>query len=1015
MYINSVSNKYKTGTCVSAYQINSISRNIGHNVAFKSYLSTSELLNSGYKPLSIENNQILNNTDKFLVDTPEKFIAITNSPDIWNKKIVLSKNIDLKGAAIKPIGNNYKPFKGQFDGNGCEISNFKIIAPDMQNIGLFGKTENARIKSLTIKNAYINGKQQVGGLAGSAINSEIEDILFAGYIEGFKKVGGLIGLGKNNVIEKTGISGTVKTLIDDNDTLFGLKNGKFLSTGICGGLIGSDEASGINNSYSTADLSSNEQTGGLLGYSRNTCINNSTYEGNINCPQKSGGLIGWGENAEFSDCYALCNTNNIVGYDLNCTKSNVYSDIEKIKSVFTSFLDRDIWKASTNKFPRLKIKTKNMPYEKVFLEDLKYNTNHNIIKAELKLDIFPPKHYEENNEMLKKIRESKSPFELRETFASIVLEQRYLKNYNQDDTQKDELLLALVKNPYMDFNKRFDNSYNVWCTPLFILTCLNKAYILQEALKRKDVDPSIKSGYAQDLSIWNQAIKHHIDNCAYVIMQNPRMESFLKEDLPSLKSTNPSPFIKLLLEKYPKIPSIDEKNGNIEFEDTLDNAELIDALKQVNKIEDVQKLPYIDRNYKDSNGNNIVNIAASLDNEEEALRVLIAAKHIGTNTDNWNDNGETPIGHALFTRKAHFVAQLMNSTKTPFMRLADGMDAMLLFSTLENEDGAVNYMEKALKRGLSINSQDINGNTPLINSIENKHHKKLKYLLSKGANPNLYDNFHQTPLHHACINNDEEAVKLLLESYAYPNIKDDLGNLPIDYLDEESKMALKSSFEDKAYLYEISGIKDEHCLSHINFASDEYYCINNSHKLSDFGNAIASGCDIDKNTIQLSKNAVLNTDIKFLKDGEGNNILHLAAISPSFFAKECISNAIEAGIDINAMNYNNETPLMRALDAYLYCSDQEEKINLLQNIKLLLDNNPNVDLADNNKQSALHRICQSGNLILFNEILKLNPKLNQVDTMGKSPFEYIPVEADTPMYMTAEKYLQNNKILKEIK
>ena len=103
---------------------------------------------------------------------------------------------------------------------------------------------------------------------------------------------------------------------------------------------------------------------------------------------------------------------------------------------------------------------------------------------------------------------------------------------------------------------------------------------------------------------------------------------------------------------------------------------------------------------------------------------------------------------------------------------------------------------------------------------------------------------------------------------------------------------------------------------------------------------------------------------------------------------------------------------MLAIDAYICANLIDEKINLIQNIKLLLDNNPNVDLTDDNKQSALHKICQSGNLILFNEILKLNPKINQVDINGCTPFEYIPAKANDPMYITAKEYLKSNKIIK---
>ena len=202
-------------------------------------------------------------------------------------------------------------------------------------------------------------------------------------------------------------------------------------------------------------------------------------------------------------------------------------------------------------------------------------------------------------------------------------------------------------------------------------------------------------------------------------------------------------------------------------------------------------------------GNNILNIASKLDEDERALRILIAAEKCGTNIDHWNHKAESPTGHGIYTNKAFFTARILKNTSTPYIRLQDGTDAMLMFSNYPHENEAINFMNIARERGLSVNTHDELGNTPLINAINTKKTENtINYLLTNGANPNICDNFKQTPLHHACINGNVqdmnsiealiaiETIEKLLDSYAYPFAKDLSGQMPFDYLSEPMKEKL---------------------------------------------------------------------------------------------------------------------------------------------------------------------------------------------------------------------------------
>ncbi len=997
----------------SAVNNQNINNKVVSTLSFYGLHPNSYLVNMGYKPAKVENNKITNNENEIIITSPEQFIALNNTSNITNKKIVLGCNIDLQNKEINPIGNMANPFKGEFDGNGYNISNFKISKLKGRNVGLFGTCDKAKISNLSVKNAIIQGKQQIGGLIGYATNCVVDNCEFSGLVQGEKKIGGLIGYSNNNKIKHSYTDGTIE--IDEQ-----LSKGKddFSITGIAGGIIGTDEKSELSELYSNAAIYSNNQAGGIIGYSNGSNIKDSNFKGKIYCDSKSGGLIGWAESSIIQDSYALSNKNNVVGISQNSDCETAYSDIKNITLKPFYSWDNNTWNISKGRLPRLKFQTENMTPEEIFLEDINIDVLSEKIKnidseiiTNFVVNIKPPKHYESNNKTLEKIKNCNNTDKLRKLFGSVVIEAKDMINNGLDNSILDEVLLEFIKNPKMDLNTRLTSDdggfYNVWCTPLFILTCLNKAYVLQEALKRDDADINASSGYSSNKTILKQALENHIDNCTYVLLSSPKMQEEINKNMNEIRSLSLSNFAKTLLMLYPNIPKLE--NNSIILEPTIDvPQEIIEELKEFTNLKQVQSSILIDDDYKDSQGNNIVNILTTIDDEVKALEIYLAAKTLGCNIDNYNNKSETPIGHAIYTKKPHLTAQILECTQYPYMRLADGTDSMLLFSKMSEEEYSINYMETARQKGLSVNSSDNNGFTPLINAANLKHSKAIKYLLKNGANPNLPDNSNQTPLHYACMNQDEESIIVLLDSYAYPNTKDDAGFLPIDYLNDELKNKLSDKFNDVINLYKISGINSEN-LNFSKYNEDEYSSYVNYEYLDE---QISNNNETDKHILQLAKNAMINSGFKYTRGLNDNNILHLAAMSKSSYAKECTSIAINKGMNINLVNDDNETPLLTALNTYLCCNSDEERLNTLQIIKLLLDNNPDIDFTDNNKQSALHKVCQSGNVILLNEILKLNPKINQVDILGNTPFEYIPTGADKPMYLIAEKYLKDNKILK---
>ncbi len=989
-------------------------------ISFGNLVSNSDLIRQGYKVAKVCDNKISNNEDCIIISSADKFLALVNSPSVWNKKIVLSENIDLQGAEIRPIGNASKPFKGEFDGNGCKISNFTINSPEGRNVGLFSKCENAKISNIEISDAVIKGRQQVAGISGYAKNSIFENCKFSGYLEGEKKVGGLIALGKQNEISGCSTSGTIKVQANSTESdIFGNRPYQFVSTEIAGGLVSADSESEISNSYSNSTIIADSQSGGLIGYSERSNISNCNYNGVLSGKQKVGGLIGWGLNSKIVSSYALSSKNNLIGDDTNCSISFSFCDLDDIISGARVW-NPEVWNIDNTRLPRLRFQAEEMSPEKLFLEDVNTDIQTRNINAKVKdvleeipLNILPPKHYPQNDEWLKSIRECKDEYTLFENFREFVRDRRYILPTDDVKEEYKEVLLEFVKNPHMNLNGRFDRGYCITCTPLFIITTINEPYILQEALKREDIDPTVGSGCRYDKTILKRAVDNHIDACFYVMLNSPKMRDEIEKHLDSLKSQDLSPLAKLLLECYPKLPKFNPERGSITFSKHFDApVELLAELKKMSRLQDVQKNIFINPNYRDSRGNNIANVLTKLDDEKEALGILLTAEKLGTDLNNWNKNAESPIGNALYRKMPHLVARLLPKTNSPFVRVNDGIDSMLLFSNLADDNLSVNYMDIARNFGLPVDTSDDLGMTPLMYAIENGNLKSIKYLLSKGADPNFADNSGQTALHHACINNDIDTINLLLDSYAYPLVRDSIGNTPEAYLDDETREKLSAKFREKTDMYEISGLGGGYDgVTH----RRNYDDFENVYGVQNLEHSVAYNENQDKEVMNFYKNIFRKPELVHSTTEFGDNALTSLAKSKSPYSTACLNAVLEKGGNINLANGNKETPLICALNEFICTENLEDKINLLRKIKLILESNPDVDLVDENKQSALHKICESGNLILFNEILKHNPKINQVDITGKTAFEYIPPEANASMYYIAKEYLKNSKIIKEDK
>jgi ankyrin repeat protein len=92
--------------------------------------------------------------------------------------------------------------------------------------------------------------------------------------------------------------------------------------------------------------------------------------------------------------------------------------------------------------------------------------------------------------------------------------------------------------------------------------------------------------------------------------------------------------------------------------------------------------------------------------------------------------------------------------------------------------GTVGNIKLLKSKGVSLTTQDSEGQTPLIHSIQGRNRGVIPYLI-EGSDVNHQDQKGKTALFYAIENRDEEAIKLLLEKCAHIHIRSDVrGQTP---------------------------------------------------------------------------------------------------------------------------------------------------------------------------------------------------------------------------------------------
>ena len=121
------------------------------------------------------------------------------------------------GSGFDPIGGS---FSGVFDGDGNVVRGLRINSAD-STVGLFAEISSSggRVQDVGLENARVNGVNSVGAIAGSlGDGGELRSVWVHGRVTGGSQVGGLAGSNVNSTITSSWFAGQVR----GNDLVGGL-------------------------------------------------------------------------------------------------------------------------------------------------------------------------------------------------------------------------------------------------------------------------------------------------------------------------------------------------------------------------------------------------------------------------------------------------------------------------------------------------------------------------------------------------------------------------------------------------------------------------------------------------------------------------------------------------------------------------------------------------------------------------------------------------------------------------
>ena len=310
-------------------------------------------------------------------------------------------------------------------------------------------------------------------------------------------------------------------------------------------------------------------------------------------------------------------------------------------------------------------------------------------------------------------------------------------------------------------------------------------------------------------------------------------------------------------------------------------------------------------------------------------------------------------------------------------------------------NGRLDVVKEFLKHpDIDVNIQDIGKNTALICACFHGHTEIVKELLKHpDIDVNIQDDGENTALIWASYKNNGEIVKELLK---HPDvdvsIKDNYNKTALDYAKIKRHNDIARMIENyvpgvdrrEGVIYEqnneLPAGNTSKTYTPPDFTRMELELASTDYRMKDLG---------FEDLIKYIDSDGFNPNYK---DDCGRNVIHLSMVSKDERIKTIISKALAKGVDINAVDIAGQTALMKAIKNLVIAGNDDEKFADLAVIKYIFDQNPNIEILDQNKQTAFHLVCMTTSVALLQLMLAKNPNILLRDVLGKRPSDYFKTD-----------------------
>lgn len=224
------------------------------------------------------------------IDNVQQLQAISSNS---SGKYALHRSIDAVETVMWNENKGFEPvknFSGHLDGLGYSIFDITINRENEKDVGIFSSANDSVIKNINLVGGKVEGSENVGSIVGKMSNSVVSDIITSVSINGKKNIGGVVGNAVNNnmlmnLVNIGGIRGAENVgglagYIEDGNLSGKTYNLGKINGGInVGGLVGVAERANIGDEsqqiYNKMDVTGAYNVGGIVGAMQDSILINA--------------------------------------------------------------------------------------------------------------------------------------------------------------------------------------------------------------------------------------------------------------------------------------------------------------------------------------------------------------------------------------------------------------------------------------------------------------------------------------------------------------------------------------------------------------------------------------------------------------------------------------------------------------------------------------------------------------------------------------------------------------------